>query len=71
MITEKEIAEKIQEVMDKKGITAYALARSAGINDQQMYSVLRMGNPKRPDYKISTLLKVLNALEIKDFNFIT
>lgn len=70
MITEKKIAEKIQEVMDEKGITAYALARSVGINDQQMYSVLRMGNPKRPDYKISTLLKILNALEIKEISFI-
>lgn len=67
MITEESIADKIKEVMEKKGLTAYAVGKLAKINDQQVHSVLRMGNSKRPDYKISSLLKVLNALEIKNF----
>ena len=57
------IAEALKEIMKNKGLTSYQLEQK-GINKQQIYSVLRMGNVKRPNYSIETFIEVLGAIGV-------
>lgn len=70
-IATEQIANFIKLLMKKKGITAQMLI-DQGISKQQVYSVLRMGNTPRPDYQISTFIKVISFvgvhLEFHDLN---
>lgn len=60
-----ETGQLLRDHIKKKGLTPEKVSRDAGINKQQLYSVLRMGEPKRPDYKISTLLRLIDYLGLK------
>lgn len=70
-IATEQIANYLKALMKEKNMNAQNLI-DAGINTQQVYSVLRMGNTARPDYKISTFIKVLSIigvhLEFHDIN---
>jgi DNA-binding phage protein len=62
IVTEK-IAEGLKLLMKDKGITAQDIINK-GMSRQQVYSVLRMGNTPRPDYKISTFIKILSLIGV-------
>ena len=62
IVTEK-IAEGLKLLMKDKGITAQMII-DEGMSRQQVYSVLRMGNTPRPDYKISTLIKISSLIGV-------
>jgi hypothetical protein len=62
-IATQKIAEYLTELMSDKGISAQTLINK-GIGKQQVYSILRMGNVQRPDYKISSLLKVVHEIGV-------
>ena len=70
-IATQKIADYLKAIMKEKNMVAQNLI-DAGINTQQVYSVLRMGETARPDYKISTFIKVLGQigihLEFHDLN---
>lgn len=59
-----ELAELIKEKIQKRNLTAETVSKESGINKQQLYSVLRMGNPKRPNYSIETLIRLINYLSL-------
>lgn len=66
--TPEKIADKLKNEMTKQGITAYRLLKENPLlHKQQLYSVLRMGRTKRPEYTIGTLIKVCDLLSIKLF----
>ncbi|WP_445458446.1 hypothetical protein [Flavobacterium sp. HNIBRBA15423] len=63
------IANYLKEIMIDKKLTAYGLLKKAkenniSIEKQQLYSVLRMGKTPRPDYSITTFLKVLSLIGV-------
>jgi DNA-binding phage protein len=62
-IATEQIANFLKALMKEKNINAQNLI-DAGINTQQVYSVLRMGKTARPDYKISTFLKVISVIGV-------
>ena len=64
--TPEYIATRLKEVLKKKEMNSQHLI-NAGINANQVYSVLRMGKPSRPNYSINTLLKVMDVMDI-DFS---
>ena len=66
---ENTIANLIKQKMKDKGVNAQYLINN-GVNRQQVYSVLRMGKTLRPNYKISTLIEILEKLEL-EINFKT
>lgn len=68
-IATEQMANYLKDIMKEKQLTAYKLQKKADENDisitsQQIYSVLRMGNTPRPDYSISTFLKVLSLIGV-------
>ena len=60
-----QIATQILSSMKEKGIKPNHITTSSNISKTQLYAVLRMGTPTRPNYSISTLLKVLVFLNLK------
>lgn len=63
-----QIADYLKLIMQDKGITAQDLI-DKGLNKQQVYSVLRMGNTPRPNYSISTFINVLSQIGVHlEFN---
>ncbi|QLE02869.1 hypothetical protein HX109_15320 [Galbibacter sp. BG1] len=62
-IATDKIAEYLKSIMKEKGITAQDII-DKGIGKQQVYAVLRMGNPKRPNYQISSFIKVLFVIGV-------
>jgi DNA-binding phage protein len=62
-IATEQIANYLKALMKEKNINAQNLIDS-GINTQQVYSVLRMGKTARPDYRISTFIKVLSVIGV-------
>ena len=65
------IATQLREILKSKGKNAQKMI-DAGINKQQVFSVLRMGKTQRPDYKISTFIRMIHEagakLEITSLN---
>lgn len=60
-----QLANYLKKSMNDGGITANKLLETGQISKNQLYSVLRMGNPSRPNYSISTLAKVLSLLNLE------
>lgn len=58
------VAEFLRDLMDKRGVTANQILATGKINKPQLYAVLRMGNPQRPNYSIETFVKVLSILQV-------
>ena len=59
-MTEK-IAKEIKEIMKSEGMNAQALLNKK-IHQQKVYSVLKMGKLSKKDYRISTLISILDAI---------
>lgn len=62
--TPETIAEKLREEIEAEGLNANYFIKS-GQNPQQVYSVLRMGKAIRPNYRIETLLSLVNEMGLK------
>lgn len=62
-IAVEKMADYLKDIMADKGITAQDLINK-GLNKQQVYSVLRMGNTPRPNYSISTFINVLSLIGV-------
>ena len=62
-VATEQIANFLKELMKEKGVTAQKII-DAGVSKQQVYSVLRMGKTPRPDYQISTFLKILSIIGV-------
>ena len=59
----------LKEMMIEKGLNANQLLKKAKensitLNQQQLYSVLNMGKPSRPNYSIETFVKVISLLGV-------
>lgn len=58
------VGEFLRNLMKERGLTANAIVEQHPINKQQLYAVLRMGSPARPNYTIETFVKVLGILDV-------
>ena len=58
------IGEQLNAILLKKGLKPQHLI-DAGKNANQVYSVLRRGNPSRVDYRISSLADILVLLNLE------
>ncbi|QYS85395.1 hypothetical protein JJC03_09100 [Flavobacterium oreochromis] len=58
------IGEQLNAILKKKGLKPQHLI-DAGKNSNQVYSVLRRGNPSRVDYRISSLVDILVLLNLE------
>ena len=58
------VGDFLRDLMKDRGITANHMIVNHGIDKQRLYAVLRMGDPRFPDYRISTLVKVLGILDV-------
>jgi len=63
IITTEKIADYLKIIMYEKNITAQDLIKK-GIANQKVYSVLRMGKPRRPNYSINTFIEVLGSIGV-------
>lgn len=64
IIATQKIADYLKLIMYEKNITAQDLITKKGIANQKVYSVLRMGKPRRPNYSINTFIEVLGAIGV-------
>lgn len=64
IVATQKIADYLKIIMYKKNITAQDLITKKGIANQKVYSVLRMGKPRRSNYSINTFIEVLEAIGV-------
>ena len=64
----EQIADKLKEVMQKKGVTAEMLTKGNN-RKPQLYKVLKMGKLREKSYEISTLCFILDVLDY-DIEFV-